>query len=362
MPSRVPTLSEVDASSPERIAIFRQSALGDVVLVGAAVAALRRQRPELVLTWVTSPPMLPLLAWLPGVTPLAVPKVRGPLSWLRAVRQLRAQGPYEVLLAMQASLRAHLLYPALRAKRRIGFPSERGRDGHHHFVNEAIATQNGHLLDEFAAFVSLLGVSITETDLRWLPSPPAEAAAWRQRLTRGDSYVAFHLASSKAERDWPCARYANLIRRMRRAMPRLRAVLTGGSSARERTAAAQISAVVPEVVDLVGQSDLFQLFALCEGAKAVVSPDSAPVHIARAYGVPVVGLYAVARPELSGPFRQLAFTVDAYPEALRQFAGKTSDSAGWHARVHHPSAMKLISVDAVWAKLQAALAMGPDRI
>ena len=87
----------------------------------------------------------------------------------------------------------------------------------------------------------------------------------------------------------------------------------------------------------------------------VVSPDTAAVHLARAENVPVVGLYAVARSALSGPYQALHYTLDAYPEAVRSLAKRDPSTVDWHFRVHHPEAMALIEAPAVWQTIERAL-------
>ena len=75
------------------------------------------------------------------------------------------------------------------------------------------------------------------------------------------------------------------------------------------------------------------------------------MHLARAMGTPVIGLYAVAPPELSGPYGQMEFVVNRYPDAVRKLLGKDPDRVPWNTRVHHPDAMRLITVEDVLQQL-----------
>ncbi|MEQ1556339.1 MAG: hypothetical protein ABL915_06025, partial [Gallionella sp.] len=67
--------------------------------------------------------------------------------------------------------------------------------------------------------------------------------------------------------------------------------------------------------------------------------------------------YAVASPKLTGPYQALDFCVDAYPQAVQKFLGKSLEQLAWNTRVHHADAMALISVEAVLAQLARVLAM-----
>ena len=45
-----------------------------------------------------------------------------------------------------------------------------------------------------------------------------------------------------------------------------------------------------------------RLLYLLEGSALVVSPDTGPLHLARALDVPVVGLYGFTNPKRNGPY------------------------------------------------------------
>ncbi len=60
----------------------------------------------------------------------------------------------------------------------------------------------------------------------------------------------------------------------------------------------------PEAINLAGQTDIQALMAVIAGAKAVVSNDSGPMHIADALDVPIVALFGPTIPEFG--FRPLS--------------------------------------------------------
>jgi heptosyltransferase I len=70
---------------------------------------------------------------------------------------------------------------------------------------------------------------------------------------------------------------------------------------------------------------------------------------------PVVGLYAVASPQLTGPYQHLEYCVDRYPQAVKKFLGRDIDRLPWNTRVHHPDAMALIEVADVIFQLEKLL-------
>ena len=77
------------------------------------------------------------------------------------------------------------------------------------------------------------------------------------------------------------------------------------------------------------------------------------VHLARAVNTPVVGLYAVANPLLTGPYRALDFSINKHGEALKKFRGGSKNSI--HSRIHLPEAMELITVNEVIVQVERVL-------
>ena len=356
-------------SNSQRIIIVRLSALGDVLLAQAAVSALRRFAPKAEITWVIDERFRAIADAVPAIRVIAIPKPESLGDFFRLRRLLRAE-EYDVLLAMQASFRVNLLYGAIRARRKIGFDPRRARDLQQVFMDELIHRRDEHLLDGFFQFVNKVGVPTVKTP-SW-PTPiglAAEEPWWKEQLRalqmlagespgkKGPRLVAIQMGASKAERCWPAAKYAELGA-LFATQSEVAAVLIGGASSAELVAAEAFRGTCPTGLDLTGKTNLAQLHLLLAKAAALISPDTAAVHIARAANVPVVGLYAVARPQLSGPYRKLDYTIDRYDEAVRHVAGldpANKKKVDWHFRVHDARAMELISAEDVWAAMQRAL-------
>lgn len=338
---------------PATVCLVRLSALGDVVLATALVATLRAEWPDLRLTWVTSEATRELLKGLPGVDWVVVPRPLRAGDYLRLRRRLRDRN-FDVLLAAQASFRANLVHACVRARRRIGFDATRARDLHGLFVDERIARRDEHLAEGFLGFATALGVP-PERHVRRLELPldPSDRAAGLA-LAGAGRYFVVNPTASKTERNWRPERYAavatHLVRRTG-----WRIVVTGGGGAAERALAAEVAARIgPAATDLAGRTRLRELAAVLAGAEGLLAPDTGPVHLAAAVGIPVVGLYAVARSELTGPWPDLRYCVDCYAEAARRFLGDPTPS--WHRRVHDSRAMDLVTVEDVCAQVDRLVA------
>jgi heptosyltransferase I len=164
-------------------------------------------------------------------------------------------------------------------------------------------------------------------------------------------WLAVNPGASKAEREWPVERMIEVIRAAQSRWG-AQVILTGGPGAREQSAGAIImNAVSTGVTNLIGATTPKKLAAVLARADCLLAPDTGPVHLAGAVGTPVVGLYAVASPQLSGPYRYPELTVNRYPEAVRTILGQDPQTVSWTTRVHRGEPMRLIKVADVLPKL-----------
>ncbi|MCF6178415.1 MAG: glycosyltransferase family 9 protein, partial [Geopsychrobacter sp.] len=197
------------------------------------------------------------------------------------------------------------------------------------------------------------------TELSWeIPIPHNAEKAIHLRLGEIGPYMIINPCSSNRARNWrnwSAERYASIIDHAQTAYG-LNTTLSGGPSPRELNYAEQISSLCThKPQNLVGQTKLKELAALCRGAKIMLAPDTGPAHIANAMGTPVIGLYASSNPDRTGPYGQQKITVNAYPEALRRELNKTVTEVKWGQRVRNPQIMELIEIEQVRAKMRQCL-------
>lgn len=337
---------------PQHIAFFRLSALGDVVLAIPMLRALQKAWPDCKITWITSSAVYPLLEGLEGVEFLVIKKPQTIKDYL-SLRKLFKQYEFDILIAAQASLRTNLIYPHINAKRKIGFDNGRAKDLHSFFVNEQIPAANEHLTEGFMGFAKHLGVTIPTQiqDFEFSIYTSKEDQAWARSQRKKQTYIAINAAASKSERTWKAEHYAKLIDVAVKKYD-CQVVLTGGPAENEIQLAQEIQDLTTADLDnLVGKTKHKQIAALLGEVDCLIAPDTGPTHIAVAMKTPVIGLYAVARAGLSGPYQNPNYTVDKYPEAVKTYLNKSFNEAGWHERVHHQDAMDLIGVEDVIEQL-----------
>ncbi|GAA0206034.1 glycosyltransferase family 9 protein [Kangiella japonica] len=332
------------------ILVVRLSAIGDCTLVLPVIRAILEQKPEVTLTWLIGNDAYQLLkdSTHPRLRFIAVDKPKS-IKDYRAIKSKLSE-TFDVLLAMQASTRANLIYPMVKARRKIGFDNTRARELHWLFTNETIDFKNEHLHDSFCQFAQKLGVKTTDLDWSIVLSESHQAFKLPQR------YIAINPAASKLERSWPAQRYAELIEYSVKQL-NLSIVLTGGPANFEQELAREIARrCSTEVINLVGKTSLQQLAAILGNALLCIAPDTGPAHIANAMGTPVIGLYAVAPSRLSGPYLSRELTIDKFEFAVQALMKKDPKQVPWRTRVHDRRAMELITVSEVIAKIKQVFA------
>lgn len=333
----------------QHIGIVRLSAIGDVVLVSPIIELLQQHFEDVKITWIIGRAAYSLLKGLKGCEFIVIDKPKGIRDYL-AFRKRMQHLQFDVLLAMQASFRANLLYPLINAKRKIGFDRKRAKDLHRFFINETISPGEEHLLDGFLKFAHHIGVS-PDKEIKWQLPIDENACLWAdEHLPKGD-IVLVNPVASKAERHWPKERYQKLITEMT-ARHNVKCVLTGGPN---DVAFCDYLQQSTGSLNLAGKTNLKQLAAVIKKANVLIAPDTGPVHIANALGTKVIGLYAVAPSALSGPYSSRQWVIDKYDEAVRQFLNKKVSEVRFGERVHTACAMNLITIDEVLNKLSQAL-------
>ncbi|MBM7456322.1 heptosyltransferase I [Oceanisphaera litoralis] len=327
------------SQAPQSICLLRLSAIGDCCHAIALVQAIQRQWPQTRITWITGKIEAQLLQLLPDVEVIVFNKAAGIRGYLDLWKQLRGRR-FDVLLHMQAALRASLASLGIRATHRLGFERERAKDGQWLFTNHKVAATGEHVVEGFMGFGQALG--LTDFTPNWELPIPAEAEQWAAPYAEYQPLLLICPAASKAYKNWTAEGYAALADHARD--KGMQVILIGSPAQQERDLAEKICNLTDNIADnLVGQTSLPQLLALIKVARLLVAPDTGPTHMATLVNTPVLGLYAHHNPRRTGPYRCRDYVVSVYDEALLAETGKRAEQVPWRTRVKDPDAMQRIS-------------------
>ena len=331
---------------PKHVCIVLLTGIGDVVHGLPIANALIHSGFARSVTWVAEPVPAQLLSAHPSIKTVVVfHKKRG---WA-GVRQLARdlQGPFDVTLNLNVYFKS--VWPTVlsRAGRRIGFDRARSHEGVWLFANEHLrANPRAHTQDMFLEFLDVLGVA--RAPLEWrITFTAAERAAQKNYFSSfTQPVVAVVPASANPKKDWLPDRFARVIDALSSDFA-VRPIVVGGPSARERELVQQIRASADTSFPVELNDDVRRMMWLIGGSSLVIAPDTGPVHLARAFGLPVIGLYGHTNPWRVGPYRRYEdLWVDRYTEP-----GAGADPSNATPKLGR---MELITVDDVLSRVQRA--------
>ena len=341
---------------PTSICLVRLSAIGDVTHMLPIINTIRSSWPRTKITWVIGKTEFELVRDLIGVEFVVFDKSCG-VGAYRALRQRLRHRSFDLLLIMQLSLRANLIFPLINASLKVGFEQKNCKALYSLLTDYRIPLpENQHVLDTFFSFTRYLGIN--EKRLIWdVCCSDEERNVVATTLLRevGDDarMLLINPCSSRTWRNWPPERYAEIAEHAAKTHA-MRIVLTGGNSPTERVYGQRIGAtMVHSPINLIGKTTLRQLVAVIERADIVIAPDSGPAHLASCAGKPVIGLYAASNPDRTAPYLSRRWCVDRYPDAVRLYLKKNLRSIPWGTKIKDPDVMKLITFDDVRQKLDS---------
>ncbi|MEI7436180.1 MAG: lipopolysaccharide heptosyltransferase II [bacterium] len=270
--------------------------LGDALMALPALHALRRRTCFDVLT---KPGVAPVYA-MSGLPDQVVLLQSGLMGVWRAARAVRAGG-YEQVYVMPRSFRAALIARLAGIPRRFGLPGH-ARDGLLTDVVRPLSDPT-HTHQQYE-YLALMGAADKDAGHAAVRLPIADGArrAALAQLAAGNSngpwVFLFPGAARGASKQWPKERFIEVGRRLIQAGGR---VIVCGTGLEIDTCQWVVAMIGPSAVNLAGKTSLTDLAALLSCATVVVANDSGGMHLAAAVGAPVVAIFGLTDPAITGP-------------------------------------------------------------
>lgn len=300
----------------ERVAIVMLSAIGDAVHVLPIINALKRHAPRSRVTWFLAPRPATLVRGHPAVDEIIELSARGGLSAWRDMRRLLQSREFDLVLDFQVAIKAGLLTSLIDAPVKVGFDRRRARDLNWLFTNHKIPPHaDQHVQDQYLEFLDYLGVPHDRVE--WDLGPWASERGTLATLLPNppQRFASIAVATSKLDKDWPAERWAEVIDVLHDTYG-LASVLVGGPSPVERQAEETIMARATHTPASTLGCSLREMVSVLDASTLVLSPDTAPMHIANALGRPVIALFGATDPKRTGPYgKSQELVVNAFSNA-----------------------------------------------
>ena len=295
-------------NTPQRIAIIKPSALGDIAHSLPVLSALRQRFPEAHISWIVNRGYAPILEGHPDLNAI-IPFDRGAfrkgwfvgsVTYSRFLRHLRRQR-FDMVIDLQGLLRTGLMTLASGAPTRIGLATAREFSSlcYTHRIDDCTGVR--HAVDRYWRVIEALGDAPSK---RFHVPAQADARIWaRERLqSQPRPWLAVGVGSRWLTKRWPPEHFAALICRAQTQFGGT-AVFVG--TPEEASLAEHAASLIHgPALQLTGKTTLPQLVALLGECDAMIANDTGPLHLAVALGRPVVAPYTCTLPEKTGPYGQ----------------------------------------------------------
>ena len=305
--NRKPTLA-----APRRILIVRLGSMGDIIHALPAAAALHERFPDCEIDWLVESRWRellegnPCLARVVAVDTLAWRKQ--PLSvdvWsmLRKTIMGLQERRYDYALDLQAALKSAVACRLSGAREIIGFerPWLKEAAGSALYTRR-IKTHAAHIVDANLALAAALGAALSPVRF---PLPTDDATSLPAWLP-GNGYAVLNPGAGWRSKCWPPEHFASLADTLADELA-LPSVLNCGPG--EEPLAQQVQQACRRQKPPIYSGNLKGLMALLRRSRLMVGPDTGPLHLAAALGVPTVGLFGPTDPGRNGPYGRLHRTL-----------------------------------------------------
>lgn len=293
--------------APRRVLVIRTDRLGETLLNLPVLAALKEAFPDSVVTWMVNATLLDLVLDAPGVDrTIGYEEDERAVWWVRAIRlcrRLRSEG-FELALVSNPKKEFHVATWLAGIPTRVGYDRKWPWTLTHRVADPKVLGER-HEVEYNLELLRTLGIVV--------PLAPSLQLAVSEQEERGifqlleqlkvmstERLVAIHPWTSNPKKQWPLARFRELIQRLRQ-IPKVVVAVIGGKDEQTRVQEL-VDEPDPGLVDLVGRLSLRQLAALFRRVRVLLSNDSGPVHLAAAVGTPTVVLFGTPDPA-TGPTR-----------------------------------------------------------
>jgi heptosyltransferase-2 len=317
-------------SHPERLLVVKLDRIGDFVMVTPFLRELRRNFPEAWITLVVTELVLPLARTCPHVNEVfALSRPGLGLAGIWRQWRERAALAWRQLLPLRPTLailprwdvdlyEAYALLALSGAARRVGYATAvssvkaRQNRGADRLLHLAVTESAGrHEVEKNLDLLRALGLRVESDREELWPGPGGEALVTRLLPGRERHFlVALCPLSAEAVKDWPLARFLEVVRRFSD-RPGVTFLLLVGP---EYAALATDPAVqaLPNLVPLAGRLSLDETAQLLQRCGLVLTVDTGLMHIASALERPLVLVSGLAEnqdasnhysPDRFGPWR-----------------------------------------------------------
>jgi lipopolysaccharide heptosyltransferase II len=286
----------------KNILVVNVNWLGDAVFSIPLFKALKKTYPQARISCLCVPRVREVLEYCPYVDKLITydeqGKHRFPWRKWKLIHYLRKEKFDAAFLLHRSVTRALMVYLS-GIPLRIGYSKCKG------LLTNPVAMQPDycHRCDYYLRILESYGIKVEdrlcELRLKLEDIESLEAKLSKAGIAPTEKFVVLNTGGNWALKRWSADSFAQLARRMDQEFG-FKVVFSGSAKDREYAQGIARASLGRSIV-LAGETSLGESLALYKRARAVISADTGPLHLAHSVGADVIGIFGPTRCEITGP-------------------------------------------------------------
>jgi len=284
---------------PIKVLVIRAGQLGDTVYASSIIEPLRHQfGNDTIIDWVGKTGIARVYSKDPRINRIFEIKSRNtPVLFNRDKLRIilhALQEPYDYIVNLELGTIFNDVMRLSRARHKIGMPYRHFTEPKETHAVENLILIYRSFLDDAAltcAIPSIIGTSPDEMQSKFNLNNEYVV------LVPANSHI--HKTHSINHRAWPLAHWCRLFSALN--AQRIQAVIIGGAA--EKDIFSGVCELPENILDLTGRTSFPDLVGVIQGARAVITTDTGPSHIASAVNTPVYALIGPTNDKRTGPYK-----------------------------------------------------------
>lgn len=343
-------MANINELAIKKILIIDLAFIGDVILAGPLTRAVRQRWPQAEICMLTVPLTKPVAEMLPAIDKAIAYDKKGVHQGLggmwKMAGELRREH-FDLAICMNFALRGAMV------ARLAGIPYRLGYDAQHAgwFLTWAASHIREGIKHETRNHLEVLkpwGFGTEDYSLSLQPAEKNilsyEQKAEKLSLAKQGEYFVICPIGSYERKNLPLPLAVQLIRKLEAAKP---VYLIGGSGEQAVLSAMAKAGHLPEGRVLAGTLNLPELAVFLQRARAMVSVDTGPMHMAQAVNCPTVAVFGPTDPAVWGPVN---------PNSQLVYAGEKCSPCWGKGECNNNRCMERIKADEVLQALEKVMA------
>ena len=301
----------------KNVLIVKLSALGDVIHALPVSYAIKETFPEAKLTWVVEPPSLDLLKMNPCVDRIILFKkknfrtLKGFMQEFFPLKHKLQEQRFDAVLDLQGLFKSAAIAFFAKSNIKLGICNMRELSDK---ISKPVIGENaqGHIVERYLDTARAVGCVVNDVvfplQIPVEESEKARATMSLAGLREGNPFVAFVLGANWSNKLWPTKNFAALGDWFYD-LAVVPVLIGSGNFDATRAKEIESQMEIPPI-NLVNQTNIYQLAHVLRSSRLVIGGDTGPVHLGAALGVRTIMLMGPTNAARNGPYGQIEHAIE----------------------------------------------------